>query len=108
MRKQRAEKRKKTEGEPTSGLLAALAFTSPDSSVGLTPLPCPWWKYGVGETRPAAIAGGGTLRRDGGGGWMRKRGAAASAAARDRDLWCIRCRLLSARLFDWFPSDIFL
>ena len=97
---------------------AALAFTSPESNVGLTPLPCPWWwKYGVGDTLPkadTAIAGG-TLRREGaaadnrgtsamdgtateGGGWMCNSGA-ASPAARDRDLRCSRRRRLSSRSF---------
>ena len=84
---------------------AALAFTSPESNVGLTPLPpCPWWKNGVGDTLPPK-AEGGTLRRDEGtatdnkgtsgmdscGGRPCKSGA-ASEAARDRDL---RCCLLS-------------
>ena len=124
IRKRRAEKWK-TKGEPTSSgsVRAALAFTSPESNVGLTPLPCPWWKYGVGDTLPRADApiAGGTLRREGaaadnrgtsamdgtatddGGGWMCNSGA-ASEAARDRDLRCSRRRRLSSRSF---PSDIF-
>ena len=80
-------------------------MTSPESNVGLTPLPpCPWWKNGVGDTLPPK-AEGGTLRRDEGtatdnkgtsgmdscGGRPCKSGA-ASEAATDRDL---RCCLLS-------------
>ena len=101
---------------------AALAFTSPERSDGLTPLPCPWWKYGVGETLPRgedAAIGGGTLSRegaaaemdgtaiDGGGGWRCNSGA-ASEAARDRDLWCSRWRRLSKSSLSSLPlSDIF-
>ena len=108
------------EGRTNSVTRASLAFASPESSVGLTPLPWPWWKYGVGETLPSGEEGGGTLRREGaaaatdgtaidggGGGWMCNSGA-ASEAARDRDLWCSRWRRLStSSLSSLHLSDIF-
>ena len=110
-----------TEEGRTNDTRAALAFASPESSVGLTPLPWPWWKYGVGETLPRGEEGGGTLRREGaaaemdgtaiddgvGGGWMCNSGA-ASEAAKDRDLWCSRWRRLStSSLSSLHLSDIF-
>ena len=117
-----SRKTKKTGEARTNNMRAALAFTSPESSVGLTPLPWPWWKYGVGETLPReeeAAIGGGTLRREGaaavtdgtaidwGGGWRCNSGA-ASEAARDRDLWCSRWRRLSPSSFSSLSlSDIF-